>query len=70
MKKEKTTFQVRDLRKRLNRALKKKQELNTRIMKAIKYINNRYICQGALTSYEVNDLLRDLSDILQGSDKE
>ena len=35
--KEETTFQVRDLRERLNRAIKKKSELNNRIMKAIEY---------------------------------
>ena len=34
--------------------------------KAIKYIKSKYIAQGGLTSYEVNDLLNELENILTG----
>ena len=53
MDKEKTTFQVRDLRNRLNRALKKKQELNNIIIKALKYIKSRNAILGDKTLQEI-----------------
>lgn len=62
MNKEKTTFQIRDLRKRLNRALRKKQELNNRIMRAIEYIKAHEVC------CKINKFV--LIQILEGSDKE
>lgn len=65
MNKEKTTFQVRDLRKRLNRALKKKQQLNKRIMKAIEYIKIN-----TLPNDEDYMFCMMLLDILKGEDKE
>ncbi len=43
--------------------------LQDRIDKAIEYMKPKFIEQGGLTSYEVNDLLNDLLSILQGSDK-
>ena len=35
-----------------------------RIVKAQKYIKTKYIAQGGLTSYEVNDLLNEILEIL------
>ena len=80
MKKEKTTFQERDLRKRLNRALKKKSELNNRIMKAINYLKEHSLYEQDydfdyeenLVEYPPSDeqARKDLLDILKGSDKE
>ena len=35
-----------------------------RIVKAQKYIKTKYIAQGGLTSYEVNDLLNEFLEIL------
>lgn len=34
--------------------------------KAIKYIKSKYLAQGCLTSYEVNNLLNELENILTG----
>jgi len=45
-----------------------KENYKSRIDKAIEYINPKFIAQGGLTSYEVNDLLNELLNILQGSD--
>lgn len=41
-----------------------KAKLRNRIDKAIEYIKPNFIEQGGLTSYEVNDLLNDLLEIL------
>lgn len=71
MNKEKTTFQVRDLRNRLNRALKKKQELNNRIMKAIEEINYYDLQAKHLDDdiYLDETLANNLLRILKGEDK-
>lgn len=70
MKKEKTPFQERDLRKRLNRALKKKQELNNRIMKAIADIEDIREKNTYYDDYKVDSsILTYWISILRGSDK-
>lgn len=57
----------RDLRRRLKKSIRKRTELNNRIIRAIKYIQPRFIVQGAYTSYEINDLLNEVVNILKGN---
>ena len=55
-----------ELRRRLKKSIRKRTELNDRIMRAINYIQPRFIAQGAYTSYEINDLLNEVVNILKG----
>lgn len=45
-------------------------ELRTTINKAIEYIKPKFVEQGGFTSYEWNDLLNDLLEILKGDSNE
>ena len=54
----------------LTNMTKQALDYKSRIDKAIEKIKSKYIAQGGLTSYEVNDLLNELENILTGDDNE
>lgn len=61
---------IERLNKGLEYAKRVEKDYKTKFDKAIKCIKSKFVEQGGFTSYEWNDLLRDLLNILQGSDKE
>lgn len=62
--------EIERLNKGLEYAKRVEKDYKTKFDKAIKCIKSKFVEQGGFTSYEWNDLLRELLNILQGSDKE